>query len=101
MGRDISKLKIVPPFPRITYDDAVKNLQEGHAKARSKRNSNGAAISAPRTKPISRAIRQARDGPSLSRKVKAFYMEPDPERPEVALCVDVLAPEGYGEIIGG
>ena len=33
--------------------------------------------------------------------VKAFYMEPDPERPELALCVDVLAPEGYGEIIGG
>src|SRR6267154_1660998 len=34
-------------------------------------------------------------------QVKAFYMEPDPERPELALCVDVLAPEGYGEIIGG
>ena len=34
-------------------------------------------------------------------KVKAFYMEPDPQRPELALCVDVLAPEGYGEIIGG
>ena len=34
-------------------------------------------------------------------EVKAFYMQPDPERPEVALCVDVLAPEGYGEIIGG
>ncbi len=34
-------------------------------------------------------------------KVKAFYMEPDPERPDLALCVDVLAPEGYGEIIGG
>ena len=34
-------------------------------------------------------------------QVKAFYMQPDPERPEVALCVDVLAPEGYGEIIGG
>jgi len=33
--------------------------------------------------------------------VKAFYMEPDPQRPDVALCVDVLAPEGYGEIIGG
>jgi asparaginyl-tRNA synthetase len=33
--------------------------------------------------------------------VKAFYMKPDPTRPEVALCVDVLAPEGYGEIIGG
>ena len=34
-------------------------------------------------------------------KVKAFYMEPDPQRPDLALCVDVLAPEGYGEIIGG
>jgi asparaginyl-tRNA synthetase len=34
-------------------------------------------------------------------QVKAFYMEPDPQRPELALCVDVLAPEGYGEIIGG
>jgi asparaginyl-tRNA synthetase len=34
-------------------------------------------------------------------KVKAFYMEPDPQRPDLALCVDVLAPEGHGEIIGG
>ena len=34
-------------------------------------------------------------------KVKAFYMEPDPVDPDLALCVDVLAPEGYGEIIGG
>src|ERR1044072_9921881 len=34
-------------------------------------------------------------------KIKAFYMEPDPQRPDLALCVDVLAPEGYGEIIGG
>jgi asparaginyl-tRNA synthetase len=34
-------------------------------------------------------------------KAKAFYMEPDPERPELALCMDMLAPEGYGEIIGG
>jgi asparaginyl-tRNA synthetase len=33
--------------------------------------------------------------------IKAFYMQPDPERPEVALCADLLAPEGYGEIIGG
>ena len=50
---------------------------------------------------LSRRIRPARHGAPLSHRVKAFYMQPDPERPEVALGVDVLAPEGYGEIIGG
>src|SRR5918999_682619 len=42
-----------------------------------------------------------RDCPSRSAGVKAFYMKPDPRQPDRALCVDVLAPEGYGEIIGG
>ena len=103
IGRDISKLeKIEAPFPRITYDEAVKNLQEGHAKGALETSSNGAATSARPTKPISR--RSSTSPVMVHRypaKVKAFYMEPDPQRPDLALCVDVLAPEGYGEIIGG
>jgi len=47
------------------------------------------------------AIRPAGNGASLSRKGKSFLYGADPQRPDLALCVDVLAPEGYGEIIGG
>jgi asparaginyl-tRNA synthetase len=103
IGRDISRLeKIEAPFPRISYDDAVKSLQEGHAKG---------ALEAPFEwggdlgSPDETYLSAQFDRPVMVHrypaKVKAFYMEPDPKRPELALCVDVLAPEGYGEIIGG
>jgi len=103
IGRDISKLeKIVPPFPRISYDDAVKNLQEGHAKgALESKFEWGGDLGSPDETYLSAQFDKPVMVHRYPAKVKAFYMEPDPQRPELALCVDVLAPEGYGEIIGG
>src|SRR5947199_3409045 len=102
IGRDISKLENVkPPFPRITYDEAVAILQEGHAKgALENRFEWGGDFGSPDETYISSQF----DRPVMVHRypaaIKAFYMEPDPKRPELALCLDVLAPEGYGEIIG-
>jgi asparaginyl-tRNA synthetase len=103
IGRDIAKLeKIEPPFPRISYDDAVKNLQEGHAKgALESKFEWGGDLGSPDETYLSAQFDKPVMVHRYPAKVKAFYMEPDPQRPELALCVDVLAPEGYGEIIGG
>jgi asparaginyl-tRNA synthetase len=103
IGRDISKLeKIEPPFPRISYDDAVKNLQEGYAKgALESKFEWGGDLGSPDETYLSAQFDKPVMVHRYPAKVKAFYMEPDPQRPELALCVDVLAPEGYGEIIGG
>jgi asparaginyl-tRNA synthetase len=103
IGRDISKLeKIEAPFPRISYDDAVKNLQEGHAKgALESKFEWGGDLGSPDETYLSAQFGKPVMVHRYPAKVKAFYMEPDPQRPELALCVDVLAPEGYGEIIGG
>jgi asparaginyl-tRNA synthetase len=103
IGRDLSKLeKIDTPFPRVSYDDAVKMLQEAHAKGLIENNFEyGGDFGSPDETYISSQF----DRPVIVNRypavVKAFYMEPDPERPDLALCMDVLAPEGYGEIIGG
>jgi asparaginyl-tRNA synthetase len=103
IGRDLSKLeKIDTPFPRIGYGDAVKMLQEAHAKGLIETNFEyGGDFGSPDETYISSQF----DRPVIVNRypaaVKAFYMEPDPERPDLALCMDVLAPEGYGEIIGG
>jgi asparaginyl-tRNA synthetase len=103
IGRDLSKLeKIEPPFPRISYDDAVKNLQEGHAKgALETKFEWGGDLGSPDETYLSAQFDKPVMVHRYPAQVKAFYMEPDPQRPELALCVDVLAPEGYGEIIGG
>jgi asparaginyl-tRNA synthetase len=103
IGRDLSKLeKIEAPFPRISYDDAVKNLQEGHAKgALESKFEWGGDLGSPDETYLSAQFDKPVMVHRYPAKVKAFYMEPDPERPDLALCVDVLAPEGYGEIIGG
>jgi asparaginyl-tRNA synthetase len=103
IGRDISRLeKIEAPFPRISYDDAVKSLQEGHAKgALEARFEWGGDLGSPDETYLSAQFDRPVMVHRYPAKVKAFYMEPDPRRPELALCVDVLAPEGYGEIIGG
>jgi asparaginyl-tRNA synthetase len=103
IGRDLSKLeKIEAPFPRITYDDAVKNLQEGYAKgALETKFEWGGDLGSPDETYLSAQFDKPVMVHRYPAKVKAFYMEPDPQRPELALCVDVLAPEGYGEIIGG
>ncbi len=103
IGRDASKLEnIVVPFPRITYDEAVKILQEGHAKGELEAKFEwGGDFGSPDETYISSKFDRPVMVHRYPAKVKAFYMEPDPQRPDLALCVDVLAPEGYGEIIGG
>jgi asparaginyl-tRNA synthetase len=103
IGRDLSKLeKIEAPFPRISYDEAVKNLQEGHAKgALEAKFEWGGDLGSPDETYLSAQFDKPVMVHRYPAKVKAFYMEPDPQRPELALCVDVLAPEGYGEIVGG
>ena len=103
IGRDLSKLeKIATPFPRISYDEAVQMLQEGHAKGLVENKFEwGGDFGSPDETYISSQF----DRPVMVHRypaaIKAFYMEPDPQHPESGLCVDVLAPEGYGEIIGG
>ncbi len=103
IGRDVTKLaNIKPPFPRITYDEAVKMLQEGHAKGQVEVKFEwGGDFGSPDETYLSSQFDKPVMVHRYPAKVKAFYMEPDPQRPELALCVDVLAPEGYGEIIGG
>jgi asparaginyl-tRNA synthetase len=103
IGRDIEKLeKIDTPFPRISYDDAVKMLHEGYEKGELENKFEyGNDFGSPDETYISAKF----DRPLMVHRypavVKAFYMEPDPKDPTKALCVDVLAPEGYGEVIGG
>jgi asparaginyl-tRNA synthetase len=97
LERDIAKLEsIQKPFPRISYDEAVKKLQ-----AKGLPIEWGGDFGGPDETTLSEEF----DRPVMVHRypaaVKAFYMKPDPERPELALGVDVLAPEGYGEIIGG
>jgi asparaginyl-tRNA synthetase len=97
LERDISALeKISRPFPRLSYDEAVTRLQAAGSEIKWGGDFGGGdetILSEQFTSPL-----LVHRYPS---EVKAFYMQPDPERPEVALCVDVLAPEGYGEIVGG
>ena len=103
LERDTAKLEaIVPPFPRLHYDDAVKMLHEGHDKGLLEaRFEWGGDFGAPDETYISSHY----DTPVMVHhypaEVKAFYMARDAQRNELALGVDVLAPEGYGEIIGG
>jgi asparaginyl-tRNA synthetase len=103
IGRDVTKLeKIEAPFPRLQYDDAVKMLQEGHAKGAVENKFEwGGDFGSPDETYLSSQFEKPVMVHRYPSKIKAFYMEPDPQRPELALCVDVLAPEGYGEIIGG
>ena len=97
LERDISVLeRVQKPFPRISYDDACAKLAEiGHPVE--PEDDFGSPHETELTKLYDRPILVHRY-PSA---VKAFYMKEDPERPGRALGVDVLAPEGYGEIIGG
>ena len=97
LERDTAKLQNVkPPFPRVSYDDAAKLLKEKGLPFEW-----GGDFGAPDETAISENFDRPVCVHRYPSAVKAFYMKPDPQRPEVALCVDVLAPEGYGEIIGG
>ncbi|HEU4478537.1 MAG TPA: asparagine--tRNA ligase [Pyrinomonadaceae bacterium] len=103
LERDIARLEaIVPPFPRVHYDDAVKILHEGHAVGElESRFEWGGDFGAPDETYISGKFDKPVMVHHYPAAVKAFYMARDPERAELALGVDVLAPEGYGEVIGG
>ena len=103
IGRDVAKLETVkPPFPRISYDEAVQRLQQGHAEGKLEtRFEWGGDLGSPDETFLSSQFDRPLMVHRYPAEVKAFYMEPDPQNPKVALAVDVLAPEGYGEIIGG
>lgn len=97
LDRDISKLEnIKAPFPRISYDEAIEYLHTQGFDIPW-----GEDFGAPHET----AIAERYDKPvfitNYPTGIKAFYMKPDPNRPEVVLCADMIAPEGYGEIIGG
>ena len=97
LERDISKLETIKaPFPRMSYDDAVKALQ-----ARGSEIQWGGDFGGPDETMITEGLDRPLMVDRYPTQVKAFYFEPDPQRPELALGVDVIAPEGYGEIIGG
>ncbi|MHC8516580.1 asparagine--tRNA ligase [Sporosarcina sp. ITBMC105] len=98
LGRDVSKLeKIQAPFPRITYDDAITFLHEKGFDDIQWGDDFGA--------PHETAIAENFDMPVFITHypigIKPFYMQPHPDRDDVVLCADLIAPEGYGEIIGG
>ncbi|MER2088957.1 MAG: asparagine--tRNA ligase [Sporosarcina sp.] len=98
LGRDLSKLeKIQAPFPRISYDDAIKFLNDNGFDDITWGEDFGA--------PHETAIAENYDMPVFITHypigIKPFYMQPHPERDDVVLCADLIAPEGYGEIIGG
>ncbi|WP_082234021.1 asparagine--tRNA ligase [Halobacillus massiliensis] len=98
LGRDTTALeKIKAPFPRISYDKAIDLLKE--------KGFNDIEWGEDFGAPHETAIAESFDKPvfitNYPAEIKAFYMKPDPDRPEVVLCADLIAPEGYGEIIGG
>ena len=103
LERDTSKLEaIVAPFPRVHYDDAVKMLVAGFEKGELETKFEwGGDFGAPDETYISSQFEKPVMVHHYPAAVKAFYMARDPERAEIALGVDVLAPEGYGEVIGG
>src|SRR5215831_9527199 len=97
LERDIAKLElVVAPFPRITYEEAIGILQKKGNPTKLGDDFGGDEET---------ILSSEFDRPVIVHRypiaLKAFYMQPDPLRPDLALCMDVLAPEGYGEIIGG
>jgi asparaginyl-tRNA synthetase len=97
LERDVSKLEAVTtPFPRMSYDEAVRKLQEKGSEIQW-----GGDLGGTDETLVSEGL----DSPLMidryPTQVKAFYFQPDEQRPEVALGVDIIAPEGYGEIVGG
>ena len=97
LERDTTKLeRVVAPFPRVLYEEAVSLLQK---------KGNPIQIGDDFGGDEETLLSNEFDRPAIVHRypsaIKAFYMQNDPVRPDLALCMDVLAPEGYGEIIGG
>ena len=103
LERDLAALESVnSPFPRLHYDDCVKMLQEGFEKGElENRFEWGGDFGAPDETYLSKQFGKPIFVHHFPTAIKGFYFEVDPERPECALGIDLLAPEGYGEIIGG
>jgi asparaginyl-tRNA synthetase len=108
LGRDLTKLeKIEAPFPRISYDEATKVIQKSYEKETDPEKKEllkfdwGMDFGAPHEALLTSQHEKPLFVYGYPTQVKAFYMEPWPGRPEVCKSVDLLAPEGYGEIIGG
>ena len=97
LERDTSKLeKVAPPFPRMTYDEALDILRDAGEPV-----SWGGDFGAPHETLLASRYEKPLFVHRFPAQCKAFYMEADPENPQLSLSVDLLAPEGYGEIIGG
>lgn len=97
LERDIDKLRAIQaPFPRMTYDEAITWLQQHDYDIKW-----GDDFGAPHETALAGQFDRPLFIERYPTAIKAFYMQPDPDRPEVALCADMLAPDGYGEIIGG
>lgn len=98
LERDTSKLeKVATPFPRISYDDAIEFLKaEGFDDIEW-----GEDFGAPHETAIANHYDLPVFITNYPTKIKPFYMQPNPENEETVLCADLIAPEGYGEIIGG
>jgi asparaginyl-tRNA synthetase len=97
LGRDRMPLeRVQPPFPWLHYDEAMKILAEKGSETAWGSDFGGTDET---------VLGEAFDRPVVVHRfpagIKAFYMEPDPQRPELSLSADILAPEGYGEIVGG
>jgi len=97
LQRDISKLqKVKPPFYRLTYDEAVKLLQDKGIDFKY-----GDDFGAPEETAISENFDKPVIITHYPKSIKPFYMKTDPQRKDVVLNMDIIAPEGYGEIVGG
>jgi asparaginyl-tRNA synthetase len=97
LERDLAPLQeVAGPFPRLSYTEALEHLQQ-HGKDLAWGEDLGGDEETVLSQGFSRPLLVHR----YPKEAKAFYMEPDPEDPRQVLCVDMLAPEGYGEIVGG
>ncbi|UCG26036.1 MAG: asparagine--tRNA ligase, partial [Chloroflexota bacterium] len=108
LGRDLAPLQsIAPPFPRISYDEAIERLTAIREETDDPELKElleiewGEDFGSPHETELTKAFDRPVFVYGYPTAVKAFYMEPWPGRPEVCKSVDLLAPEGYGEIIGG
>jgi len=108
LGRDVSFLeKVKPPFPRISYDEADRILNDIYAKTEDPAKKIllkfdwGMDFGSPHESVLTAQFEKPVFVYGYPTAIKAFYMEPWPGRPEVCKSVDLLAPEGYGEITGG
>jgi len=110
LERDTSALqRVTPPFPRVSYDEAVKMINEAAARGVTVPPNDeplpeiewGNDFGAPHETFVASQFEKPVFVHHYPVQMKAFYMEPEPGRPEVCRSADLLAPEGYGEIIGG